>query len=275
MSHRFPAFLALSLTLHGGMLLFAMQGYSRPLPRTQVLAVRLIEVSPPPASPASKHPPSPPQERITPPKLLARPKALPEVRQAEVSPSFLQRDVPAPVESPAPPSPVATSRIVSSHTDILPALLFQGMGRTAGPPDSAGGARFAVAALTAGRDRLTFPVGVGEATSATGIGDGSGSRGGRAKGSDFGVSQPTGGYQILPRYPESARRQGIQGTTELKIHILADGSVAGAVVARSAGHPDLDEAALDAVKNWRFEPARRGQEPVAVWALIPVRFRLD
>jgi protein TonB len=46
------------------------------------------------------------------------------------------------------------------------------------------------------------------------------------------------------------------------------------VVEQSAGHPDLDQAAADAVKRWRFEPARRGQEAVAMWVLHPVEFHL-
>jgi protein TonB len=45
-------------------------------------------------------------------------------------------------------------------------------------------------------------------------------------------------------------------------------------VERSAGHTDLDQAALEAVSRWRFEPARRGRQPVAVWVLIPVEFTL-
>jgi len=36
----------------------------------------------------------------------------------------------------------------------------------------------------------------------------------------------------------------------------------------------LDTAAADAVKNWRFDPARLGKEPVAVWVLLPVKFEL-
>jgi protein TonB len=44
---------------------------------------------------------------------------------------------------------------------------------------------------------------------------------------------------------------------------------------RSAGHQDLDEAAVEAVRRWRFEPARRGNRPMAVWVLIPVTFKLE
>ena len=37
---------------------------------------------------------------------------------------------------------------------------------------------------------------------------------------------------------------------------------------------DLDSAAADAVKKWLFEPARIGQQPIAVWVLLPVKFEL-
>ncbi len=83
-----------------------------------------------------------------------------------------------------------------------------------------------------------------------------------------------GGYQVRPAYPASARRLGVQGTSLLRVHVLADGRIGDVIVQQSAGHPDLDAAAADAVKRWRFDPARRGQEPVATWVLLPVEFRL-
>jgi protein TonB len=82
-----------------------------------------------------------------------------------------------------------------------------------------------------------------------------------------------GGYQLLPRYPESARRQGITGTTTLLFEVLESGRVGEVRVEGSAGHPDLDYAAA-AIKKWRFEPARRGNQPVAVWLRMPVKFVL-
>ncbi len=92
-----------------------------------------------------------------------------------------------------------------------------------------------------------------------------------------GVTQmaiPRGGYQVRPSYPNSARRLGIQGMTTLRVYVAADGRVGEVQVQESAGHADLDNAAADAVKRWRFEPARRGTEPVGVWVLLPVEFRL-
>ena len=88
------------------------------------------------------------------------------------------------------------------------------------------------------------------------------------------VARPQGGYQVRPIYPSSALRQGIQGTAMLKIHVLIDGRVGEILVQQSAGHPDLDLAAADAVRRWRFEPARRGDDPVAMWVLLPVEFQI-
>jgi protein TonB len=99
--------------------------------------------------------------------------------------------------------------------------------------------------------------------------------GGEGPGSGVGsLARPLGGYQLLPRYPESARRQGITGTTLLFFEVLANGRVGEVQIERSAGHSDLGEAAAEAIKKWRFEPARRGNQPVAVWLRMPVRFVL-
>jgi protein TonB len=88
------------------------------------------------------------------------------------------------------------------------------------------------------------------------------------------TAMPRGGYQVRPSYPSSARRLGIEGMTTLRVYVGADGRVGDVVVHESAGHPDLDSAAADAVKRWRFEPARHGTEAVGVWVLLPVEFRL-
>lgn len=94
-------------------------------------------------------------------------------------------------------------------------------------------------------------------------------------GSELGrVARPRGGYQVLPTYPSTARRLGIQGTALLRVLVLDDGRVGEIQVQKSAGHPDLDRAASDAVKRWRFDPARKGNENVSTWVLLPVEFRL-
>jgi protein TonB len=85
---------------------------------------------------------------------------------------------------------------------------------------------------------------------------------------------PRGGYQYRPTYPATARNLGIQGTTLLHVLVADDGRVAEVLVKQSAGHADLDRAAIDAVRRWRFEPARRGTEPVEMWVQLPFEFRL-
>ena len=85
---------------------------------------------------------------------------------------------------------------------------------------------------------------------------------------------PKGGYQMKPTYPESARRAGIEGTSLLRFEITEGGTVSRITVEKSAGHEELDRAAIAAVQKWRFEPARRGAQAVAVWVTLPVRFEL-
>ena len=79
---------------------------------------------------------------------------------------------------------------------------------------------------------------------------------------------------VPPVYPELARQKGWQGTVMLKTLVEKDGSCAQVVVEKSSGHVVLDEAALNAVKNWEFSPARIGNEPYAVLTRVPIRFVL-
>ncbi len=60
----------------------------------------------------------------------------------------------------------------------------------------------------------------------------------------------------------------------LRFVVEVDGHVGTVQVDSSAGSPELDQSAVEAVKTWRFEPARRGKEPVPVWVTLPVRFSL-
>ena len=99
-----------------------------------------------------------------------------------------------------------------------------------------------------------------------------------ARGGGEGVTsfaRPLGGYQTTPHYPEAARRQGVEGTVTLRFEVLTSGKVGTVQVQRSAGRADLDRAAVDAIRTWLFEPARRGKEAVAVWVTLPVRFELN
>jgi protein TonB len=78
-----------------------------------------------------------------------------------------------------------------------------------------------------------------------------------------------------PRYPLIARRNGEQGTVTLRVLVTREGIPAQVSVEKSSGSGHLDGAALDAVKTWRFVPARRGAEAVEAWMLVPVVFKLE
>jgi protein TonB len=77
-----------------------------------------------------------------------------------------------------------------------------------------------------------------------------------------------------PAYPRSARRNGEQGTVTLRVHVGTDGVPTVVELERSSGSSALDAAARESVKSWRFVPARRGDEKVAAWVIVPVVFRL-
>ena len=73
-------------------------------------------------------------------------------------------------------------------------------------------------------------------------------------------------------YPRQAWEEGVGGETRLRIRIARDGSVDTAYVVQSSGHPALDSAALAGARELRYRPARRGGDPIAVWAVLPVRY---
>ena len=78
-----------------------------------------------------------------------------------------------------------------------------------------------------------------------------------------------------PEYPLLARRRQLEGTVVLEALVGPAGRVRELSVKESSGHQLLDEAALRAVKNWRFAPGRQGTTPVAMPVLVPVRFHLQ
>jgi periplasmic protein TonB len=78
-----------------------------------------------------------------------------------------------------------------------------------------------------------------------------------------------------PRYPESARRRQEQGRVMVRVSVAIDGTPTDTRIDASSGHPALDEAAMDAVRQWRFLPARQNDRPVVASAEVPIVFRLE
>lgn len=77
-----------------------------------------------------------------------------------------------------------------------------------------------------------------------------------------------------PAYPALSRRLREEGTVLLLVRVTAQGDAEQVQVKHSSGFARLDEAALNAVRQWRFVPARRGDEPVAANVVVPIVFRL-
>jgi TonB family protein len=114
-------------------------------------------------------------------------------------------------------------------------------------------------------------VGVGEGP---GVGAG---RGGGTGGGVFrvggGVSAPRPVFTPDPEYSEEARKAKYQGTCVLWLIVGPDGKPRDIKVARTLGL-GLDEKAIEAVKQWKFEPAMKDGKPVAVQINVEVSFRL-
>lgn len=78
-----------------------------------------------------------------------------------------------------------------------------------------------------------------------------------------------------PEYPSIARSREWVGLVKLHVLISAQGLSEKVELKESSGHDILDEAAIEAVKNWRFVPAKRGQTAIAHWQIVPINFKLD
>jgi TonB family protein len=88
------------------------------------------------------------------------------------------------------------------------------------------------------------------------------------------VTPPRVVEKAFPSYPEDAKKDKVQGVVIVQAVIDKDGTVSR-VRAVKRLHPSLDEAALDAIRQWRFEPALLEGEPVAVHYNLTINFRLD
>jgi periplasmic protein TonB len=77
-----------------------------------------------------------------------------------------------------------------------------------------------------------------------------------------------------PAYPPLSRRLGEEGRVMLRVFVDPTGAPVQVELRASSGHRRLDAAAEAAVRRWRFVPARRGEQPVGGWVLVPIAFNL-
>jgi len=82
-------------------------------------------------------------------------------------------------------------------------------------------------------------------------------------------------HNPAPVYPRAARRKGTQGKVVLEVQVTEQGIAREIQISTSSGSSQLDEAALDAVRHWKFIPAKRAGEIVEAKVLVPVEFKLN
>ncbi|SBV50051.1 hypothetical protein XBLMG947_0827 [Xanthomonas bromi] len=84
---------------------------------------------------------------------------------------------------------------------------------------------------------------------------------------------PIQGQMPPPRYPSAALRRGDAGNVVVRVDVDAAGTPGGVTLVQRSGSRDLDRAAMEAVRHWRFHPAQRNGQPVAGSMDIPFEFK--
>ncbi len=214
-----------------------------------------------------RQPAAPPVAKRTGVRPVSSP--LPRRRPPALAP---RRPKPAPppkplVHEPLPPI-LAPLAAIGADTRDVAGLLAQAVNPTTPPPktESRGGG-------TGGGVGSGAGVGVGTGTGrGVGPGEGGGAGGGPYRPSS-GIDPPRLLREVPPDYTENARRAGLEGEVLLEVVVGPDGGVRDVRVMRRLG-AGLDERAIEAVRQWRFSPARRLGTPVAVIVEVAVEFKL-
>jgi len=166
---------------------------------------------------------------------------------------------------PAPPPPVVQAPVIPKPADPVEA---KGLPTPTPPPPKAdqGSGSGGGAGTGAGQ-------GVGEGTG-SGIGEGSGGgEGGGPYRAGSGIEPPQLLREVKATYTDDARRRGIEGEVVMEIVVRRDGSVGDVRVLRGLER-GLDQRAVEAVRQWRFSPAKRRGNAVDVIVQVGVDFKL-
>ena len=83
--------------------------------------------------------------------------------------------------------------------------------------------------------------------------------------------------KVSPKYPVILKKLNIQGQIKLDVEVLKDGTVGRIEVVESVlqGSGGLDQAAIEAVRKWIFQPAKVNGKPIDCWVTFPINFRLE
>lgn len=86
---------------------------------------------------------------------------------------------------------------------------------------------------------------------------------------------PLPGQKPPPEYPRAALRNRESGTVLVRVAVDAAGMPSDVTLEKNSGSRDLDRAALEAVRKWRFQPAQRDGQAVAGSLVIPIEFKTE
>ncbi len=89
------------------------------------------------------------------------------------------------------------------------------------------------------------------------------------------AAKPDYAYNPQPDYPLLLREQGVGGVVWLRVWVDSEGLPGEIKLAKGSGYRLLDDAALRAVRQWRFTPAKKGNSNLASWVEFPIRFALN
>jgi TonB family protein len=174
------------------------------------------------------------------------------------------KPVPPPPPAPPAPAPPVVAPVVSAPADAID---------RAGVPVQTPSVNASNGPGTGGGTGTGTGTGAGPGNGA-GIGDGSiaGTGGGPYR-PGSGITPPSLQREVKPVYTEEGRRRNVEGDVVMEVVVKADGSVGTVRVLQGLG-AGLDQRAIEAVRQWRFSPARRFGTPVDVLVEIAVEFKL-
>ncbi len=83
--------------------------------------------------------------------------------------------------------------------------------------------------------------------------------------------------RVKPIFPDIAKSQNVQGLLILEVWVRTDGTVGNVKVVKSLQDlpGGLDDAAVDAMWQWTFKPAKSGGQPIACWVKVPLNLELE
>jgi TonB family protein len=203
---------------------------------------------------------------------LVTPKPVATTARRDITPPKRPKPSPAPVVAPKPverepeplPSNVLVAPVVASASDARDREGVVQHGQ--GDADSQGPG-------TGGGAGTGHGTGSGEGLG-SGIGDGSGGgTGGGPYRPGSGVEPPRLLREVKAQYTDEARRRSVSGDVILEIVVRRDGTVGDVTILQGLG-AGLDRRAVDAVRQWRFDPATRKGVPVDVVVEVAVEFML-